>query len=126
MSSRNWIIFTIIAGALLIMARSSFYVVNVYENAIITQFGRVVKVQVEPGPYFRLPFVQNVSFIDGRLREWDGEPGRQLTVDKEDIEVNTWGRWRITDPQAFYENLNRGSEQAGQGVLFCITIVSKR
>ena len=52
-----------------------------------------------------MPFIQTVTPIDRRLREWDGEPSDLLTIDKENIEVNTWARWRVTDPQKFYEAL---------------------
>ncbi len=93
----------------------SAYVVPVYAYAIVTQFGRVVVTQTEPGLYFKVPFIQDVILIDGRLREWDGEPSDLLTVDKENIEVNTWARWRVTKPRQYYEALR--TESAGQGVL---------
>ena len=93
----------------------SAYVVPVYAYAIVTQFGRVIVTQTEPGLYFRAPFIQDVILIDGRLREWDGEPSDLLTVDKENIEVNTWARWRVTSPRQYYEALR--TESAGQGVL---------
>ena len=49
---------------------------------------------------FKLPLIQNVAFIDNRLREWDGEPSDLLTIDK-DIEVNTWARWQSPTPSCF-------------------------
>ncbi|MDP6946555.1 MAG: protease modulator HflC, partial [Myxococcota bacterium] len=85
------------------------------EYAIVTQFGRVVATNTEPGLHFKIPFIQTVTRIDRRLREWDGEPSDLLTIDKENIEVNTWARWRVTDPRQFYEALR--TESAGQGVL---------
>ena len=94
---------------------SSVYVVPVYEYAIVTQFGRVVATKTDPGWYVRIPFIQEVVPIDKRLREWDGEPSDLLTLEKENIEVNTWGRWRVTDPKHFYEALR--TETAAQSVL---------
>jgi membrane protease subunit HflC len=94
---------------------SSTYVIPVYQYAIVTQFGRVVATKTEPGLNFKIPFIQDVVPIDKRLREWDGEPSDLLTLEKENIEVNTWGRWRVTDPQHFYEALR--TETAAQSVL---------
>jgi membrane protease subunit HflC len=115
MTAKKWIALTAITAALIGIGSASLYVVPVYEYAIVTQFGRVVAVDAEPGLHFKMPFIQMVIRIDRRLREWDGEPSDLLTMDKENIEVNTWARWRITDPQVFYEALR--TETAGQGVL---------
>ena len=115
MTAKQWIALTAFAAALIGVGGTSLYVVPVYQYAIVTQFGRVVAADTEPGLHFKVPFIQNVTMIDRRLREWDGEPSDLLTIDKENIEVNTWARWRVTDPQVFYEALR--TETAGQGVL---------
>ena len=115
MNLSKWIILTVIAGILTIAGSTTLYVVPVYEYAIVTQFGRVVAAETEPGLKFKVPFVQEVTMIDSRLRNWDGEPSDLLTVDKENIEVNTWARWRVTNPQRFYEAVR--TEMAGQSVM---------
>ena len=78
-----------------VLGATSLFVVPVYQYAIVTQFGRVVTTIQEPGLHFKTPFIQDVTMIDRRLREWDGEPSDLLTIDKENIEVNTWARWRV-------------------------------
>ena len=98
-----------------VLVYSSLYVVELPHQAIVVQFGRVVTTRTEPGLYLKIPFVQTVQMYDTRLKEWDGEPSDLLTVDKENIEVNTWARWRVTDAQRYYEALR--TESAGQGVL---------
>lgn len=115
MTPKKWTLLTVVAALLVGLGSTSLYVVNVYEYAIVTQFGRVVATNTEPGLHFKVPFVQMVTRIDRRLREWDGEPSDLLTIDKENIEVNTWARWQVTNPQQFYEALR--TETAGQGVL---------
>ena len=115
MSTVRWSVISAIALFALITVWSSFYVVDVRESVLVTQFGRVVDTRTDAGLYFKLPFVQGVTRIDRRLREWDGEPSDLLTVDKENIEVNTWARWRVTDPLKFYEALR--TDTAGLGVL---------
>ena len=115
MNAKKWIVLTAFTAALVGLGATSLYVVPVYQYAIVTQFGRVVATDMESGLHFKTPFIQDVTMIDRRLREWDGEPSDLLTIDKENIEVNTWARWRVTDPQVFYEALR--TESAGQGVL---------
>lgn len=100
-------------GALLLF--SSVYVVDVTEHALVLEFGKVVSTRTEPGLYFKTPFIQSVTYIDKRLREWDGEPSTLLTNEKQKIEVNTFARWHVSDPKQFYLRLN--SEARGQSVL---------
>ena len=115
MSPKKWTLLTVLAGLLVGLGNTALYVVPVYEYAIVTQFGRVVTTNTEPGLHIKVPFIQTITRIDRRLREWDGEPSDLLTIDKENIEVNTWARWRVTDARQFYEALR--TETAGQGVL---------
>ena len=115
MSVKKWTVLTLIAAIIGAVGYTSLYVVPVYESAVVTQFGKVVATQTEPGLYFKIPFIQKVSPIDSRLREWDGEPADLLTIDKENIEVNTWARWKVTQPQHFFEAMK--TESVALGVL---------
>ena len=115
MSFKAWLNLTILAIVGTVTAGSSFYVVPVHQHAIVTQFGNIVNTQIEPGIQTKIPLIQEVTCIDNRLRDWDGEPSDLLTVDKENIEVNTWARWRVTDPRVFFEALR--TETQGQSVL---------
>jgi membrane protease subunit HflC len=112
-------IIAVIAGvviiALIIILKSSLYSVDVRLQAIVTQFGRPVRTVTTPGLKGKTPFIQAVRYFDKRILEWDGEPSDILTRDKENIVVDTWGRWRIVDPLRFYTAV--GSENRGQGVL---------
>jgi len=101
--------------AIIIIVSSSFYVVDIKSQCVITQFGRPVKVVKEPGLKFKTPFIQKAKFFEKRIIEWDGEPSDILTRDKENIGINTWARWRIVDSLKFYTSL--GTESRGQGVL---------
>jgi len=101
--------------AIIIIASSSLYVVDIKSQCVITQFGRPVKVVQQPGLNFKTPFIQKAKFFEKRIIEWDGEPSDILTRDKENIGINTWARWRIVDSLKFYTAL--GTESRGQGVL---------
>ncbi len=101
--------------AIIIIASSSFYVVDIKSQCVITQFGRPVKIVQQPGLKIKTPFIQKAKFFEKRIIEWDGEPSDILTRDKENIGINTWARWKIVDPLKFYTSL--GTEDRGQGVL---------
>ena len=81
----------------------SLYTVHETEQTIITQFGEPVGDAVtEPGLHFKLPWIQKVLRFDKRWLPWDGDANQIPTKDKKFIWVDTYARWRIADPLAFY------------------------
>ena len=86
------------------------YVVPEPEQVIITQFGRPVGDPVTaPGLHFKLPFIQKLHRFDKRFLEWDAQPTELTTKDKRFIFVDTYARWRITDPLLFFQRLQNES-----------------
>ncbi|MGJ0486398.1 MAG: protease modulator HflC [Methylomicrobium sp.] len=84
----------------------SAYTVNQAEQVIITQFGRPVGDPItDPGLHFKLPLVQDVNRFDKRYLPWDGPLVEMSTKDKTYIQVDTFARWRITDPMRYYLRL---------------------
>ncbi|RQW82325.1 MAG: protease modulator HflC, partial [Methylococcus sp.] len=97
-----------ILGALfaLLFLSQALYTVRQTEQAILTQFGRPVGDPVtEPGLHFKMPFVQQVNRIDKRYMGWDGPMVEMSTKDKTYIQVDTFARWRITDPMQYFLRL---------------------
>jgi modulator of FtsH protease HflC len=91
---------------LLIVMLSATFVVKETEQVIITQFGEPVGDPVsEPGLHFKLPFVQKANYFDRRFLEWDGDPNQVPTKDKRFVWVDTYARWRISDPLKFFQRL---------------------
>ena len=84
------------------LAWNSFYTLPMTEQVIITQFGKVRGETVtEPGLHLKTPFLDVVNRFDKRVLEWDGRPIPMTTRDKQYLEVDTFARWRITDPLQF-------------------------
>jgi membrane protease subunit HflC len=89
------------------------FVVNEKEQVVITQFGKPVGEPItEPGLHFKIPFVQTVNFFDKRFLEWDGDPNQVPTKEKKYVFVDTYARWRISDPLQFFKRL--GNERSAQ------------
>ena len=104
-------------GVLLIVVvmvlSGALFVVNEREQVIITQFGEPVGDPiVTPGLKFKLPLIQEVHRFDKRFLEWDGDPNELPTRDKRFIWVDTYARWRITDPLKYFQRLRdeRGAQ----------------
>ena len=101
-------IFAVLAIVLLIVAAlgGAFYKVEEWQQVIITQFGRPVGDPVtSPGLKIKTPFVQTANFFEKRFLEWDGDPNQVTTKDKRFIWVDTYARWRISDPLLFFQRL---------------------
>jgi len=82
------------------------YTVDETQQVIITRFGDPVGNAItDPGLYFKLPFIEVANFFDQRFLEWDGDANQVPTRDKRFIWVDSYARWRITDPLRFFERL---------------------
>jgi membrane protease subunit HflC len=96
----------VVAVLLLIAANLCFYTVSETEQVILTQFGKPVGRPIhEAGMRFKWPFIQTVNRLDKRILEWDGRASEMPTRDKLYIIVDTFGRWRISDPLQFFTRL---------------------
>ncbi|MCM2313639.1 MAG: protease modulator HflC [Thermoanaerobaculia bacterium] len=99
---------------------SSLYVVRETEQVVITQFGKPVgKPITTPGLKMKTPFVQNIHAFEKRFLEWDGNPNQIPTKDKRFIWVDSYARWRITDPLLFFQRLHdeRGAQSRLDDIL---------
>ena len=112
---------SIIVGlAILITLSTSVYITNEAQQVIITQFGRPVgEVITEAGLHAKIPFIQQANYFEKRFLEWDGVANQVPTRDKRFIWVDTYARWRISDPLLFFQRLRdeRGAETRISAIL---------
>ena len=91
----------------LLVLRTAVFVVDETRMAIVTQFGRPVRVIETAGLNWKLPQpVQAVRLFDKRLLVYDPKPTEFLTNDKKNIVVDTFVAWRIAEPEKFLETVN--------------------
>lgn len=82
------------------------YTISPTEQVILTQFGDPKGDPItEPGLHFKKPFITVVNRIPKNILPWDGQRNEMPTKDKLYISVDTFGRWRITDPLAYFLGL---------------------
>lgn len=96
----------VLVGLVIVLVYGSAYVVDETEQVVVTQFGRIVGEPVRsPGLKFKVPFIQKANYLPKNLLEWDGDPGQIPTKDKTYIWVDTFARWRISDPITYFQTV---------------------
>ena len=98
------ILFIVFVAAVII--HGALFVVPEGKQALVFQFGRIIgEPKVDSGLYFKMPFIQDVQFLEKRILNWDGIPERVPTGDKKYLIVDTTARWRISDALLFRNSL---------------------
>lgn len=94
------IIVLVVLGAILLS--SSLYTVNETQVAIKLRLGEIVSVENKPGLKFKTPFVNNVVSFDKRIQTLDSAAESFLTVEKKNVVVDSFVKWRIVDTEKFF------------------------
>jgi len=100
----------------------SFFVVKEINQAIVLQFGDPKRVIATPGLQFKIPFIQNVVFLDRRILSLDPAPEEVIASDQKRLIVDAYARFRIVDPLKFY--ISVGDERVARSRL--ATIINSR
>ena len=101
--ARSIVILAIILFALLIVR--PFYVINEGEQAVVVQLGKITNVVTEAGLKVKIPFIEEVIRYPKKILAWNGEQKGIPTREKQYIMVDVTARWKIADPQKFYESM---------------------
>ena len=93
-----------ILSLLFILIINSIFIINEAEQAVVTQFGKPVgEPIIDAGLKFKIPFIQKVIRFEKRILEWDGAANEIPTRDDKYIFIDTFARWKISDPLTFYK-----------------------
>ena len=108
--NRSFILLGVLA-AVVVTAASTLFTVHQTQQVLITQFGQPIRVIREPGLQAKIPFIQAVIGFDRRLLDFDA-PGEEVILgDQRRLIVDSFTRYRITDPLVFYQTV--GATEAG-------------
>jgi membrane protease subunit HflC len=100
-------------GVLLIIASRTFYAVSETEQVVVTQLGRPVRLVQIPGLHLKMPFLQQLTFFEDRLLDYDAAPAPVITRDKKNLVVDNYAKWQIKDPLKFLQTVqNEAGAQA--------------
>lgn len=98
-------IIAILIGLSVIAFASTVYTVNQWERALKFQFGEFSGEEIQPGINFKLPLVNTIEKYDVRIQTMDRPPERFITVDKEELLVDSFVKWKIKDLQKYYKTV---------------------
>ncbi len=111
-----------VIGVLALTAFFSIFIVKEVNQAIVLQFGDPKRIILKPGLNFKLPFIQNVVFLDKRILNLDAPPEEVIASDQKRLIVDAFARFQIVDPLKFY--ISVGNERVARSRLS--TIINSR
>ncbi len=113
---------TVITVVILVVALvllSSWYTVREDQYACVFRFSEIVDTKTEAGIYFKIPFIDEVKYFSRATQFYDIPPSEVLTSDKQNMTVDCYILWSISDPQQFYRAL--GTTEKAEERLNAIT-----
>lgn len=109
MSNRGMGFFAALAVVFLVFS-SSVFMINQTQQAIVLQFGELRRVIQDPGLKFKIPFIQDVIIYDKRVLDFD-LPATDITLgDQKRVRVDTYTRYRISNPIQFFKSVKPANE----------------
>ncbi len=110
--------FAFIALLLLgLVGTQSAFIVTETQQVIVFRFSEVVRIQAEPGLYFRVPFVEQTTEIEKRIIPFQLPNKGVILADQRNIEVDAFARYQITDPQRYYTRTLSGDKARAESQL---------
>ena len=100
----------------------SLFTVKEINQAIVLQFGDPKKIVTDAGLQVKIPFIQNVVFLDRRILSLDPPPAEVIASDQKRLIVDAYARFKIVDPLKFY--ISVGDERVARSRL--ATIINSR
>ncbi len=104
------IIAAVVAVIVLIVIDACFFTVRQTETALVTQFGQPVRVITTPGLHAKIPLVQTAIEFDRRLLDYESSPEEVILADQRRLIVDTFTRYRITNPLEYYQSVGPTEE----------------
>ncbi len=101
----------------LVISGSVFFTVNQAQQAIVLQFGELKTVHREPGLKFKIPMIQEVIMYDNRILDYDLPPITVTTIDQKRVVIDTYTRYKITDPVLFFKSIKPANESGARSRL---------
>ena len=98
------------------------FIIKEVNQAIVLQFGDPKRIIVEPGLNFKIPFIQNVVYLDKRILNLDNAPEEVIAADQKRLIVDAIARFKIVDPLKYY--ISVGNERVARSRLS--TIINSR
>ncbi|MES9901559.1 MAG: protease modulator HflC [Sedimenticola sp.] len=107
-----------LAGIIIVLVAalglSSLFIVNQWELALKLRLGEIVDADYAPGLHWRVPIIHDVKKFDARIQTLDTRPERFLTIEKKDVIVDSFAKWRIADVAQYYRSTGGNPSTTGR------------
>ncbi len=108
--NRSLLIVIVVLGLAAIGASSALFTVHQAQQALVVQFGDPRRVITEPGLNVKIPLIQDVVYFDKRILGLDAQPEEILTTDQRRLVVDSFVRYRITNPLLYYQAVRNDAQ----------------
>ncbi|NVK32639.1 MAG: protease modulator HflC [Gammaproteobacteria bacterium] len=101
--------------ALLVVAvvvSMSVFTVREDQTAVKVRLGQIRASDYKPGLHFKLPIVEDIYKIEGRVMTVDTPPQRVLTIEKKNVMVDLFVKWRVSNAEKFYLQASASEQRA--------------
>lgn len=115
--------------AVLFSLSGSFFIIRADEQAVVLRLGKVTAARTEPGLYFKIPFIDQITVYSKKIVEYDADPVAVVTSDKKNLVFDTIALFRIQDPETFYRRVRTVGavqQRLDDSVYSAVRIVSGR
>ena len=112
--STKTLLIAIVALVVVFLGSNAVFVVSEFHRAVLLEFGKVVRADVQPGIHFKTPFVQEVRRFEARVLTLDAPAERFLTLEKKAVIVDSFAKYRVVDVEKYYTSTSGEELRASQ------------
>lgn len=104
----------VVVVLVVVLGISSMFTVDIRERSLLLRLGETVREDLDPGLHFKIPLIDTAYKFDGRLQTLSIPPERFLTVERKNLIVDFYVKWRIDDVGQYYRSTGGGQEIRAQ------------
>jgi len=114
MDDTKKILIPIAVALLAVIVWASTFIVQQWETAIKLRLGEIVASDYDPGLHFKVPLLNKIMKFDARIQTLDARPERFLTIEKKDVIVDSYTKWRIDNAAQFFRSTGGDSARTAR------------
>ena len=106
MNSTKLVAIVVLGAIILITLSTALFTVRETDQVLVRRFGEPLRVVSEPGLHFKIPLLDNATYFEKRLLDFDGDKQEIPTIDQKQLIVDAFARYKITNPLLFFQSVN--------------------
>jgi membrane protease subunit HflC len=99
-------VLAVVVVVLAIVAYTAMFTVYQTQQALVVRFGEPVRIVTAPGLHFKVPFIDNVIYVDKRILDLENPAQEVIASDQKRLVVDAFARYKVVNPLRFYQTVN--------------------